>query len=225
MEGPSVAELRNGELSYLIKDLPGSSDFRFNDVIADPAGRVFCGTMPIDSSKAMDDGVTGKLYRLDTDGSIQVVVDRVSLSNGLGFTPDRTQMYYTDSLAYKIYIYDYDEETGDISNKRSFKDIPEGGGVPDGMTVDSEGYVWSASAGGAELNRYNPEGEDDIVVNFPTAKIISSVAFGGISMDEIFVTTIGGDSKEENGKDSGALFRVKLGIKGVTDFCSNINFG
>ena len=86
MEGPSVAELRNGKLSYLIKDLPGSSDFRFNDVIADPAGRVFCGTMPIDSSKAMDDGVTGKLYRLDTDGSIQVVVDRVSLPSTLKVT-------------------------------------------------------------------------------------------------------------------------------------------
>ena len=225
MEGPSVAELRNGKLSYLIKDLPGSSDFRFNDVIADPAGRVFCGTMPIDSSKAMNDGVIGKLYRLDTDGSIQVVVDRVSLSNGLGFTPDRRQMYYTDSLAYKIHIYDYDEGTGNISNKRTFKDVPESGGVPDGMTVDSQGYVWSASAGGSELNRYTPEGDDDIVVNFPTAKIISSVAFGGTLMDEIFVTTIGGDSKEENGKDSGALFRLKAGIKGVPDFCSNIDFG
>lgn len=224
LEGPSVAELRDGKLNYIIKDLPGSSGFRFNDVIADPAGRVFCGTMPIDSSKATDDGVAGKLYRLDTDGDIQVVVDKVSLSNGLGFTPDRTQMYYTDSLAYKIYIYDYDEETGNISNKGIFKDVPEGHGVPDGMTVDSEGYVWSASAGGSELNRYSPNGEDDMVVNFPSAKIISSVAFGGSLMDEIFVTTIGGDSKEENGKDSGALFRLKLGIKGVTDFCSNIGF-
>lgn len=225
LEGPSIAELRDGKLNYIMKDLLESPGFRFNDVIADPAGRVFCGTMPTDSSKAVDDGVTGKLYRLDTDGSIQVVVDNIGLSNGLGFTPDRAQMYYTDSLAYKIFIFDYDQDTGNISNKRTFKNVADNGGIPDGMTVDSEGYVWSASAGGAVLNRYTPTGEDDVVVNFPTAKIISSVSFGGILMDEIFVTTIGGDSKQENGKGSGALFRLNTGVKGVPDFCSDIDVG
>ena len=222
LEGPAVAELRDGKLHYLIDELPEKSGFRFNDVIADPAGRVFCGTMPTDSDKAINDGVTGNLYRLDVDGSIRVVMDEVGLSNGLGFTPDRKQMYYTDSLAHKIYIFDYDEGTGEISNRRVFKDVPEDGGVPDGMTVDAEGYVWSASAGGGAVYRYTPSGDDDRKIDFPTAKIISSVNFGGAEMDEIYVTTIGRDKKDESGEGSGALFRLKLGIKGVADFYSRV---
>ena len=222
LEGPAVAELRDGKLHYLIDELPEKSGFRFNDVIADPAGRVFCGTMPTNSDRAVNDGETGNLYRLDIDGSIRVVMDEVGLSNGLGFTPDRRQMYYTDSLAHKIYIFDYDEATGDISNRRVFKDVPEDGGVPDGMTVDAGGYVWSASAGGGAVYRYGPNGGDDQTIKFPTAKIISSVNFGGVNMDEIYVTTIGGDKKEESGEGSGALFRLKLGVKGVPDFYSRV---
>ena len=222
LEGPAVAELRDGELHYLIDRLPEGEDYRFNDIIADPAGRVFCGTMPTDSDRAVNDGLLGRLYRLDVDGSIRVVVDDVKLSNGLGFTPDRKQMYYTDSLAYRILIYDYDEHTGEISNERVFKEAPKDGGVPDGMTVDAEGCVWSASAGGSALYRYTPDGEEDRKVDFPTAKIISSVTFGGECMDEIYVTTIGGDTKDVNGKDSGALFRLKPGVKGVADFYSRV---
>ena len=90
------------------------------------------------------------------------------------------------------------------------------------MTVDAEGCVWSASAGGSALYRYTPDGEEDRKVDFPTAKIISSAIFGGTDMDEIYVTTIGGDTKDENGKDSGALFRLKPGVKGVADFYSRI---
>ena len=142
------------------------------------------------------------------------MVDVVKLSNGLGFTPDRKQMYYTDSFAYKIFIYDYDEATGEISNQRVFTEAPQDGGVPDGMTVDAEGYVWSASAGGSALYRYSPDGEEVLKVDFPTAKIISCPTFGGTDMDEIYVTTIGGDTKDVNGKDSGALFRLKPGGQG-----------
>lgn len=222
LEGPAVAELRDGKLHYLIDELPEKPGFRFNDIIADPAGRVFCGTMPTNSDLAVNDGVTGKLYRLDTDGSIRVVLDDVGLSNGMGFTPDGKQMYYTDSLAYKIYIFDYDEATGDITNQRVFKDVPMDGGVPDGMTVDADGYIWSASAGGGALHRYTPDGNDDRTIDFPTSKIVSSLTFGGAGMDEIYVTTIGGDTKEKSGKDSGALFRLNMGIEGVPDFYSRV---
>ena len=214
MDRGSIAILRDGELSYVVDEILEERDTRFNDVIADPRGSVFCGTMPTETQPA-------KLYRLDPEGSLTVVLDDIGLSNGLGFTLDRKQMYYTDSFARKIYIFDYDERTSEISNQRVFVETPDGQGIPDGMTVDAEGYVWSARADGSALFRYTPNGEQERAIPFP-AKKVSSVTFGGAEMDEIYVTTIGGDNKDEEGPGAGALFRLTLGIKGVPDFYSRI---
>ena len=214
MDRGSIAILKEGELSYIVDEIPKERDTRFNDVIADPRGSVFCGTMPTDTESA-------KLYRLDPDGSLTVVLDGIGLSNGLGFTPDRKQMYYTDSYARKIYIFDYDEHTSEISNQRVFVETPEDGGIPDGMTVDAEGHVWSARVDGSALFRYTPDGVEERSITFP-AKKVSSVTFGGDDMDEMYVTTIGGDNKAEEGPGAGALFRLKLGIRGVPDYYSRI---
>ena len=216
MDRGSIAVMRDGEVTYLVDEIHEERDTRFNDVIADPRGSVFCGTMPTETQPA-------KLYRLDPDGSLTVVLENIGLSNGLGFTLDRKQMYYTDSFARKIYIFDYDEHTSEISNQRVFVETPEGvgEGIPDGMTVDADGYVWSARAGGSALFRYTPDGVQDRRIPFP-AKMVSSVTFGGPDMDEIYVTTIGGDNRAEQGPGAGALFRLKLGIKGVPDFRSRI---
>ena len=214
MDRGSIAVLRDGDLTYVVDEIPEERDTRFNDVIADPRGSVFCGTMPTDTQPA-------KLYRLDPDGSLTVVLDNIGLSNGLGFTLDRKQMYYTDSFARKIYIFDYNEITSEISNQRVFVETPEGQGIPDGMTVDADGYVWSARADGSALFRYTPDGVQERSIPFP-AKKVSSVTFGGPDMDEIYVTTIGGDNKADEGPGAGALFRLKLGIKGVPDFYSRI---
>ena len=215
MDRGSIAILREGELQYVVDEIPAERGTRFNDVIADPRGSVFCGTMPTDTEPA-------KLYRLDPDGSLTVVLEGIGLSNGLGFTPDRKQMYYTDSFARKIYIFDYDEGTSEISNQRVFVETPEDGGIPDGMTVDAEGHVWSARVDGSALFRYTPDGEQERTISFP-AKKVSSVTFGGANMDEMYVTTIGGDNKAEEGAGAGALFRLKLGIRGVPDYNSRIS--
>ncbi len=216
MDRGSIALLRDGDLTYLVDEIPEERDTRFNDVIADPRGSVFCGTMPTDTQPA-------RLYRLDPDGSLTVVLQDIGLSNGLGFTLDRKQMYYTDSFARKIYVFDYDEATSEISNQRVFVETPEGEGegIPDGMTVDADGYVWSARAGGSALVRYTPDGVQDMRIPFP-AKMVSSVTFGGPDMDEIYVTTIGGDNRVELGPGAGGLFRLNLGIRGVPDFHSRI---
>jgi D-xylonolactonase len=213
MDRGAVAVLRDGRLDYLIDEIPEERDKRFNDVIADPSGRVFCGTMP-------DNDGSARLYRLDTDGTLTKLLDGIGLSNGLGFTPDRTRMYYTDSYARKICLFDYDQETGDITNQRVFVET-QGEGIPDGMTVDADGYVWSARAGGSALVRYTPEGVQDLSVTFP-AKMVSSCAFGGRDMDELYVTTIGGDDRAEHGPGAGGLFRLRPGVKGVPDFFSRI---
>ncbi len=209
-----VRSWNDGEVRTIIPELEGELDSRFNDVIADPRGRVFCGTMSSESHK-------GRLYRLDPDGSIRVVLEGIGTSNGLGFTPDRKQMYYTDSPALDIYLFDYDEETGEISNQRVFVHSDERDGVPDGMTVDAEGYVWSAHWGGSCVIRYAPEGVEDRRILFP-AQQVSCVTFGGEDYADMYVTTAGGHRKDELGAGAGALYRLRLGIRGVPEFRSRI---
>jgi len=210
-----VVKWHNGNITTIIKNIPGEEELRFNDVIADPNGRVFCGTY----SEA---GKQGRLYRLDTDGSITKILDSLGCSNGMGFTPDRKQMYHTDTRANNIYIFDYNRATGHISNQRIFLKVPptEHGG-PDGMTVDSKGYVWSARWGGWVLVRYTPHGVEESRIHFP-AFAVSSVTFGGDDLMDIYVTSAGGNDKKANGSGAGALFRIRLGIKGVPEFFSRI---
>jgi len=207
----------DGKLDTFIDQLPDEEKSRFNDVIADPEGRVFCGTMPTKER-------LGRLYRLDTDGSITMVLEGIGTSNGMGYTPDRTGMYYTDSGKGEIYLFDYDQDTGAITNRRIFVRTPKEEGVPDGMTVDDEGYVWSARWGGGCVVRYAPDGNEERRIAFPATKV-SSVIFGGLDYGSIYVTTAGGDNKVENGPGAGALFRVYLagmGIMGVPEFHSRI---
>ena len=214
MDRGSVAVWRDGKLEYLVNEMEGETDNRFNDVAADPAGRVFCGTMPTDTRSAT-------LYRMDTDGSMTTVLEGVGLSNGIGFSPDQKQMYYTDSLARKIYIFDYDIDSGDVTNQRVFVETPDDGSIPDGMTVDAEGYVWGARWDGSSLYRYNPDGEQVVQIQFP-AKKISSVIFGGVDLTDIYVTTAGGGNKAEEGPGAGGLFRLNVGVQGKPEFLSRV---
>jgi D-xylonolactonase len=214
LERGAVKILKDGETSTVIDEIYEELDTRFNDVIADPEGRVFCGTMPAKDNKA-------RLYRLDTDGSITKILDGIGISNGMGFTPDRKQMYFTDSPGGKIYLFDYDLETGKIKNQRMFVTVPESEGVPDGMTVDKEGCIWSARWDGGCLIRYKPDGKEDLRIQF-SAKKVSSVTFGGEDYRDIYVTTAGGDKREEEGPDAGALFHLNLDIQGVPEFLSKI---
>ena len=203
---------RDGELTTIIDEIPDERTTRFNDVIADPEGRVFCGTMPTKDR-------LGHLYRLDTDGTLTRLLEGIGCSNGMGFTLDGKQMYYTDSPKREIYLFDYNQETGAISNQRVFVRVTGEGGDPDGMTVDSEGYIWSAHWDGNCLVRYAPDGSEERRLTFP-AKKVSSVTFGGDDYTDIYVTTAGGYNKAEEGAGAGALFRLNLGIKGRPEFFS-----
>ena len=207
---------REGTLTTVVDEIPAERDGRFNDVIADPEGRVFCGTMSTRDHPA-------SLYRLDTDGTLTHVLGDIGTSNGLGFTPDGRQMYYTDTRPHDIYLFDYERATGEIANQRVFAHVPDqpGEGGPDGMTVDAEGYVWSARWGGSCLVRYAPDGTEERRVTFPAPKV-SCVTFGGPDYTDMYVTTAGGDNKAEDGPGAGALFHLNLGIRGVPEFRSRI---
>jgi sugar lactone lactonase YvrE len=200
----SVRIWREGALETIIEEVPEERESRFNDVIADPAGRVFCGTMPTTERY-------GNLYRLGRDGTLSKLLEGIGCSNGMGFTPDCKQMYF----------FDYDEATGNLANQRLFIRTPENEGFPDGMTVDVEGYVWSAKWDGHCLVRYSPDGEEERRIFFPVPKV-SSLTFGGDDLTEIYVTSAGGDKKHTEGAAAGALFRINVGIRGKPEFFSRI---
>ena len=217
MDRGAVHSWRDGEMSPVLEYIPEEIDTRFNDVIADPAGRVFCGTMPSKNGP-------GRLYRMDLDGTITCVLEGIGCSNGMGFTPDRKQMYYTDTAKHEIYIFDYDVTTGEISNKRVFADIP-GPGAPDGMTVDSEGHVWTALWGGHGVLRLGEHGEEIARIPFPAPKC-SCITFGGEDHADMYVTTAGGNVRDQDGPFAGALYRLRgHGYKGVPEFRSRIGLG
>ena len=208
----AVALWREGALTPVIDEIPDERDNRFNDVIADPEGRVFAGTMSTPDR-------AGRLYRLDGDRRLTQLLDGIGTSNGLGFTPDRTGLYYTDTGRQDIYRFDYDRATGAISGQRVFVHVDDGEGRPDGLTVDADGAIWSARWDGGCLVRYAADGTELGRIRFP-ARQVSSVTFGGPDYTDLYVTTAGGQDRGANGSGAGALFVVKNAGRGVPEFCS-----
>lgn len=205
-----------GITGVLRESIDGESGSRFNDVIADPLGGVFCGTMPQGESP-------GRLSRLDTDGDLTVIEEDVGISNGLGFTPDLTGLYFTETEADAIYRYDYDAATGSVSNRRVFVDATDEPGHPDGMTVDSMGHVWSAYWNGGCLVRYDPGGDEVDRFEFPARKV-SCVTLGGPAYGDAYVTTALADGdRSEEGAGAGALFRFDPGVRGLPEFTSDVD--
>lgn len=210
----SIAIWRDGEIIEILSEIPAERSSRFNDVIADPVGRVFCGTMSTDANK-------GKLYHLDTDGSIHVLLENIGCSNGMAFTLDRKKLYYTDSFAREIYLFDYSEQDGSIRNQRIFARFDETDGLPDGATLDKNGQLWSAMWDGSCMVRLNADGQVDTKIFFPVRKV-SSVIFGGDDYSDFYITTAGGHTKHKDGALSGALFRMKAPVQGQCEFFSRI---
>lgn len=167
--------------------LPGRPNVRLNDGKADPAGRFWAGS--IDTQQA-----DGELYRLDPDGSRHVMLDGIGISNGLGWSPDRKHMYYTDSYRRTIYVFDYDLESGSISNQNQFLVLPKSNEdiVPDGLCVDAEGCIWSAHWNGWQVVKYDTTGKPLLQVKVP-AQRVTSCCFGGDKGDLLFITSARSD--------------------------------
>jgi len=199
----------------------------FNDIIADPEGAIYAGTCYWGSG-GMEK--PGRLYLINTDGSVRVVEEGIELSNGLGFSPDDRILYFADSAARKIYAYDIDPDTGDLLNKRIFATMPPDEGLPDGLTVDKEGYVWSAQWYGSQVVRYDPEGKVERRIPMPVTQV-SSVAFGGSDLTDLYITTaaeswpspLAPPGYNFNAPNTGgSLYRVRLDIQGKPEHRANI---
>jgi sugar lactone lactonase YvrE len=186
---------------------------RFNDGKCDAAGRFWAGTM---SQKG--GGPVGSLYCLEADGRVRKMVEGVTTSNGLGWSPDGKTMYYIDSPTKRVVAYDYDVATGALGDVRTVVTIAEDGGVPDGMTVDAEGMLWVAQWGGWQVARWNPQtGEQLAAIPVPAARV-TSCTFGGPGNDELYITTARIDLPEadlEKQPHAGGLFRAKPGVQGL----------
>jgi D-xylonolactonase len=139
----------------------------------------------------------------------------------MGFSPDGKTFYFTDTMRFTIFKFDYDRKSGELSNERVFVRSPDHEGWPDGMTVDANGDVWSTRWDGWMMVRYAPDGKEKDRVKFPCKKV-SSCLFGGEDLGDLYVTTAGGDNKAENGPTAGALYRCRPGVKGRQEFFSRV---
>ncbi|MFL5347176.1 MAG: SMP-30/gluconolactonase/LRE family protein [Hyalangium sp.] len=211
----------------LLREHQGEALF-LNDVIADPRGRVYAGTVYYGANGLEK---TGKLYLIDGQGPARVVDEGIQMSNGLGFSPDDRTLYYTDTLARVIYAYAVDPETGALSNKRVLARIPAEDGMPDGMTVDAEGFIWSAQWYGSQVIRFDPEGKVERRIKLPVRQV-ASVMFGGRDLDELYITTASdrfistyappGYNHDDTSNVGGSLYRVRPGVRGRPEHLGNL---
>ena len=199
------------DADWTLRELPeafADTSVRMNDGGCDPQGRFYCGTMAYDATPG-----AGTLFRLDTDGSVHVVLAGVTVSNGLAWSPDGGCVYYVDSATQRIDAFDFDAGSAAFRNRRTVVTIDKDLGSPDGMTIDAEGGLWVALWDGAAVHRYSPDGRLDEVIELPTPRV-SACTFGGERLDKLFITT---SALNLNGSDelAGAVFLAEPGVTGL----------
>lgn len=216
-----------GEAPNLLASEADGEECRLNDCLADPEGRVYSGSYHLN-----EDGTSPPsfLFRIDTDGSVQIADEGICFSNGLAFSPDCSTLYFTDLAARCIYAYDWRRSDGAVRNRRLFVRIDRSEGLPDGLTVDAEGFLWCAHWFGGCVTRYDPDGRRERKVKIPAAQS-SSLAFGGPELDEVYVTSAALSNclmLAPHGYDpakvlvGGALYRFRSGVRGKLKFRSQI---
>jgi sugar lactone lactonase YvrE len=184
---------------------------RMNDAKCDPAGRLWAGTMAFDFAPG-----AAALYRIAPDLSFVKVLEGVTISNGLGWSPDGDVMYYVDSGKYSVDAFDYDGANGEIANRRELVRFAPEDGMPDGMAVDAEGHLWIAFFHAAAVRRYTPQGRLDRQIRLPVA-LVTSVTFGGDDLRDLYITSAAyGLSAEQLAEQphAGATFVCRPGVEG-----------
>jgi sugar lactone lactonase YvrE len=194
---------------------PDKPEICYNDAAVDRQGRLLVGTVNMQDPFLPD----GSLFRLDPDCSLHKLETGYATANGIGVSPDGRTVYVADQRHRQIIALDYDTATGTVSNRRVFACLKEEDGMPDGLIVDAEGFVWNGHWAGWKLTRYAPDGKIERQVRFPVQHVIS-FAFGGKNLDELFVTTAWWGFSEEERKQNlwaGDLFCVETGVKGLVE--------
>jgi sugar lactone lactonase YvrE len=208
--GFHLFDFSTGKATAIIDPEAGESRTRFNDGKVDARGRFVAGTLDAQLGKPI-----GSLYSLDANLKCTKLDRAICCSNGPCWSPDNRTFYFSDSVIRTIFAYDYDLATGGVSNRRVFAKTEDLGGVPDGCTVDAEGHVWSAIAGGGKIACFNPDGKLGRTVAVPP-RLVTSVMFGGEQLDILYATSLSMEVLEmKPGAHDGGLFAIKgLGVKG-----------
>ncbi|HEY4009955.1 MAG TPA: SMP-30/gluconolactonase/LRE family protein [Acidobacteriaceae bacterium] len=210
---------RPGEAPLLIAAEAEGQECRLNDCLADPEGRVYSGSYHLDESGRSSPSY---LFRFDIDGSAHVVDEGICFANGLALSPDGGTLYFTDLAARCVYAYDRRSSDGSLRNRRIFLRIDRAEGMPDGLTVDAEGFLWCAHWFGGCVTRYDPEGTRERRIETPATQT-SSLAFGGPDLDELYITSAALHNclvlapqgyQPENVFPGGPLYRYRSGVRG-----------
>lgn len=218
-DGLYMLDTASGDLSKLVDPEPELPENRCNDGKSDPAGRFWVGSLSMAESDSGPAAVAA-LYRVEPSGKFEKMRDGITISNGLAWTADNRVMYYIDTPTHKITAFDYDIATGAISNDRTVVTIPESEGSPDGMTIDTEGFLWVGLWAGWKVARYNPQnGKCVETVPVPAANV-TCCTFGGAKLDELYITTarITVDEGDERQPHAGGLFCIRTGARGTKTF-------
>ena len=200
----------NGNVTPIITIEDNQPDTRFNDGKCDAAGRFWFGSMSTSGSK-------GRLYRYDPNGSLHVILTGLTISNGLGWSPDENTFYLTDSPLKTIYAFDFDSDSGSISNRQVFIDLTAESFSPDGLTVDQEGCIWSAMWDGWCIIRFDPAGKEMMRVMMPVVRP-TSCTFGSVDLMTLYITTASvglSEAEIENSFYSGDLFSLSTSTSGL----------
>lgn len=198
----------NGDVTVL-DPLWDDETVRMNDGGCDRQGRFYCGSMAYDEAPGR-----GSLFRLDPDGSTHTVFTGVTISNGIVWNAEGDTVYYVDSPTHRIDAFDFDPETANFSARRTVVEIPPELGMPDGLTLDSEGGLWVALWGGGAVHRYTPTGTLDEVIEVGPSRV-TSCAFGGADLTDLYITTSRQGVPEGEQPGAGALFHCRPGVRGL----------
>ncbi len=184
------------------------SDTRMNDGGCDSRGRFWAGTMSL-----RGDTRAGSLYRLDADLTVTRVLPGLSISNGLGWSPDDRVMYHVDTPRGRIDVYEFDAVSGAIGGRRAAIAVAPEEGRPDGLAVDAEGGIWVALWGGGAVQRYSPEGQPDTRIELPASQV-TSCCFGDPDLGTLYITSASRGAEHE--PLAGSLFCCRPGVRGLT---------
>ena len=201
-----------------VYQLEGWPLVRFNDGRADPRGSLWVGSMRNnvnpDGSSGEAGGKDGILHRLDPDAGLTVHRRDTGISNTLAWSPDRSRFYFGDTLANTIWVYDYDPATGTIANEAVFFAGFERG-LPDGSTMDADGYLWNCRYAGGCIVRVAPNGKIDRVIDMPSTNV-TTCTFGGADLKTLFVTTASADAPRGD-RLAGGLYAIQCEVRGQAE--------